>query len=91
VKNERQVALFQPRARIAFGLPGAFIPHHDGAAAVFALRYRALESAVGVILCPDRQSLIAGIGARAFRDRPTQQNAVQLQPKIVVKARSVVL
>ena len=44
-----------------------------------------------MILRPHRQPLVGGIEARAFGDRPAQQDAVQLQPEVVMKARGVVL
>ena len=44
-----------------------------------------------MILCPHRQPLVGGIEARAFRDRPAQQDAVEFQPEVVMKPRGVVL
>ncbi len=44
-----------------------------------------------MILCPHGKPLIGGIEARAFGDRPAQQDAAKLEPEIVVKARSIVL
>src|ERR1700759_1515358 len=77
---------------IALGLPNAFVPHHDGAAAIFALWNRPLERAVrkGMILCPYRQTFVGGIEARAPRDRPAQQDTVEFQPEIIMKPRGVV-
>jgi hypothetical protein len=46
VEPEGQLALLQGFVRIADRLPGAAIPEHDGAAAIFPLRDGPLEIAV---------------------------------------------
>src|SRR5262245_16891450 len=81
-------------ARIAHGLPGAAVPEHDGAAAVFSLRYDAFEAALldGMILDVHRQSLHARVEAWPLGDRPAFQDTVKLQPKVVMQmARSMFL
>jgi hypothetical protein len=92
VDNEGQMAALKPCMGIAFGLPNAFVPHHDGAAAIFALGNCPLEGAVrkGMILCPYRQPFVGGIEARTLRDGPAQQDAVEFQPEIIMKQRGVV-
>ena len=43
-----------------------------------------------MILRPNRQPLVGGIEAGAFRNRPAQQYAVEFEPEIIMKTRSVV-
>ena len=44
-----------------------------------------------MILRANGQPLVGGIEAWTFGDGPTQQNSVQLQPEVVMKARRVML
>ena len=87
-KRERQVPLLQGLVRIALGLPGAAIPDHHGAAAVLALRDRALERVVfdRVILHLDGEPLLAGNEARPAGHRPALHHPVELEAEIVVQA-----
>ena len=89
---EREMALFQSGVRIAFRLPGAPVPEHHRAAAILAFRDCPLEGAVsqGMILGPHRQPLVGRVEAGTFGHGPAQQNAVQLQPEIVMQARGIV-
>src|SRR5690606_22867549 len=63
------------------------------AAAVFALGNRAFERRVieGVIFRAHGESLDAGVAAWAIRHGPAFENAVQLQPEIVVQTPGIVL
>ena len=74
-------------------LPGAAIPQHHRAAAILALRNRALERAVveRMILDMHRQPLVGGIEAWPLRAGPAQQHTVILQPEIVMLVARVVL
>ena len=65
----------------------------DRAAAVLALRDRALERGVaeGVVLDLHRQPLDRRIERRPLGDRPALEHAVGLEPEIVVQVRGVVL
>src|SRR5579883_3495096 len=73
--------------RIAFGNPPAAVPDHDGAAAVFALRYRSLERVVldRMILDLHSEALLVGIETWTARHRPTLHHTVELEQKIVVQ------
>ena len=74
-------------------LPGAAVPQHHGAAAIFAFRNRAFELAVfdRVILDMHREPLVVRILARALRHRPAHQHAVPFQAEVVVQPARVVL
>ena len=93
VKGKFEMAFGVTFMRVAFGLPGAAIPDHHGAAAVFALRDGALERVVfdGVILDVDGEPLVVGIEARAARDGPALHDAVEFQPQVVVQPGRVML
>lgn len=88
VEEELELALGIALVGIAERLPGAVVPHHDGAGAILSGGDRALESAVRerVVLDMDRKAPVRGIEARAPRHRPTLQDAVHLQSEIVVQA-----
>ena len=94
-EHELQFAVGERTYRIyvRLGCPVAAIPQHDCAATVFALRDGALEIAVGkrVILDLDGESLFDRIERGTTCHGPRLENPVDLQPKIVVQARSVVL
>ena len=79
--------------RILDRLPGAAVPQHDGAAAILALRDVPFEAAVfeRVVLDVDGETLFRRIEARPPRHRPALQNAVELEPEIVVQPRRGVL
>ena len=79
--------------RIAFRRPGAAIPDHHGAAAIFAFRDRALEGVVfdRMILDLHREPLLVGIEARAAGHRPALHDAVELQPQVVMQPSCSVL
>src|SRR5262245_43841726 len=88
-EGEFQLALAQSLFRINtfFRHPEAPVPQHDGAATIFALRNRAFKVAVveWMILDLDGQAPIAWIERRPLRDGPGLENAIDLQPQIVVK------
>src|SRR5579862_2388672 len=87
VEIEGQMPLGQPLVRIALGRPMTAIPDHHGTSAIFALRDGALEAVVldRVVLDMDGKTLLAGIEARAARDRPAFHDAVELEPQIVMQ------
>src|ERR1700704_3817814 len=94
VEREGQMTLLEALMRIAVRLPDPPIPDHDRAAAVFALRDRALEFVVldRVILDLDREALLARNKARAAGDGPALHDAVELEPKVVMQpARGMLL
>ena len=93
MQSKREVAFFQPRARIALRFPGTLIPEHDGAAAILALRYRALKTAVGkrMILGPDSQAFVGGIETGSLRDGPAQEDAIQFEPEVIMQAGRIML
>src|SRR6185295_17523561 len=78
---------------VALRLPGAAIPEQHRAAAVLSLRDHAFKIAVleRVILGLHGQAFHARIEARPLRHGPAQEHAVELQPKVVVQAASIVL
>jgi hypothetical protein len=81
---ELQVSLAEGTFRIASIIrgPEATIPQHDSAAAVLALRDRALEVSVieWMVLYLHRESAMAWIERWPFRDGPGFEHAVQLKP-----------
>ena len=86
--------LRQALARVAARRPRPAVPDHDGSAAVFALRDRALEGAVleRVVLGAYGEPLLGRVEAGAARHRPALQHAVELGPEIEVQpARAVLL
>ena len=89
------MAFFQRLARVLAGrgLPGAAVPHHHGAAAIFALGDGALEGGVGegMVLGAHGEALVVRVEARPVRHRPALEHPVQLQPQVPVKPGRVVL
>ena len=67
---------------------GRIFPENDRAAAILALRDKALEGRIveRMVLGAHRQPPVPGIGGGAARHRPTHQHAVDLQPQVVVIA-----
>ncbi len=90
---EFQVAVPISLARVAYRLPGAFVPDDDLAGAVLALRNLAFELVVGdgVVFHLDGHALDGRIVAGPFGHRPAFHGAVQLQPEIVVQPGGPVL
>ena len=88
VELELEMAFRIALVRITNRFPAAAIPDDHRAAAILALRDRALELTVleGMILHVHRKALLARDQARTARHRPALQHAVQLQPEIVVQA-----
>ena len=93
VKHKLEVALGQALIRVAYRLPGSFIPQHHRAAAVLAFGDRAFEPSIlhGVIFHLDGQPLIAGHVARALGHRPALEHSVQSKAEVVVQASGGVL
>ena len=87
-----EAAFFQRLERLlAVHIIVAAIPDHDSAAAVVALRDHALEILVidRVILDLDREMFFAPLPGDALGHGPGFQNAVHLQPEIVVQPARV--
>ena len=92
MQREFQVALLEAAIGI-IGFPGAAIPQHDGAAAILVVRDGAFEIAVvqRVILDLDREPLVVRIERGSSRHRPGFEDAVELQPQIVMQPGRVML
>src|SRR6185437_7615051 len=90
-----EMALLDRLARVLarVGNPAADVPQHHRPAAIFAGRNRAFEVAVTerMVLGAHREAVLAGIEARSFRYRPALQDSVELQPKVPVQPRGLVL
>src|ERR1700731_1765038 len=73
--------------------PTSTVPQQHRAAAVLPFGNDALEPAIvdRVVLALNCEPLLAGVGARALRDCPTLQDAVELEPKIIVQPACGVL
>ncbi len=69
-------------------LPGAFVPDDDGAGAVPAGRYHALEVEVlqGVVLDVEGGPSGARVERRSPRYHPADQYPVDLQPQVVMQS-----
>ena len=93
MQDQRQIAAGEIAVGVAGRLPGSVIPKHDGAAAILPLRDGSLKVAViqRMILDLHRQRLSSGFMTGPVRHRPALENAIQLQPKIVVKPGRLVL
>jgi hypothetical protein len=95
LEREFQVALLELPlcAEFPLGLPEAAIPELDGAAAIFSLGDRSFEVSVseGVIFHLDRKALVVRIERRPLRHCPGFEDAVELEPQIVVQPGGVVL
>ena len=87
------MTFLQAAMRILLRRPGAAVPDHHGAAAVFALRDGAFEGVVfdRMVFGLDREPLLARHQARAAGDRPALHHAVELEPQVVVQPRRRVL
>ena len=94
IQRELQIALRESRVRVGhFRRPGATVPHHDRAAAVFAFRNNSFETAIfdGVILHLHGQPLDGGIERGPFGHGPGEQDTIPFQAKIVMQLRSLML
>src|SRR3546814_7757032 len=83
IEDEVEMSLFQILLRLALDRrPGAAIPQHHRAAAIFILGDRALEGRVGkrMVLGPHREAFLARIEARPACHRPALEHAVDLEP-----------
>src|SRR5579871_3928200 len=91
---KREMPFGEPLVGIAFRNPTAVIPHNHRAAAVLAFGDVALEVEVldRVVLGAHREPLLAEREAWAARDCPALEDAVKLEPQVVVEpARGVFL
>ena len=93
VQTEGKIAALEVALGIAERFPRPLVPKHNGAAAILPLRNGPFEGAVveGMILDMDGKALVFGIEAWSFGDRPAFEDAVQLKPEIIMKARRCVL
>jgi len=89
---EEELARLHPLARVAHRAPQAPVPDDHRPGAILAVRDHAFEVRVldRVILGLHRQPLFGGIRMRTPGNRPGLQDAVPLQPQVVVHARSAV-
>ena len=87
VELELEVALLISGDRIADRMPGASIPYHHRARSVLTRRNDAFEAAVfeRMVLDVHRQPLVVRVEAWSLGHRPAQQDAVQLEPEVVVQ------
>ena len=88
IEGESQMTFLISRVRIAFRIPAAAIPNHDGAAAVLSRRDGSLECIVfdRMIFDVDRKALLARNQARPAGDGPAFHHAAELQPQVIVQA-----
>ena len=93
IQGEFQIALLEAALADRLRLPDAAIPQHDGAAAILAFGNGAFEIAIvqRVILDLDRQPLVGGIERWTARHGPGFEDAIELEPEIVVQAGRVML
>ena len=93
MEDELELALGEPRFRVADRLPGALVPEHHRAAAILALGNGAFEIAIveRVVLDMHRQALVLRVVARPARHCPADEDAVQLEAEIVMEPRRRVL
>src|SRR5262245_51778060 len=92
-ESELEIALAVALVWVAVGLPGAALPDHHRAAAVFALRDGSLEVAVleRMILHLHGEALVGGVEAGPLGHRPALQGALELEPEVVVESAGRVL
>jgi hypothetical protein len=94
-ESELKIALCQRllRTPLSLRLPIATVPEHDRAAAVLPLRTRPFEVAIikRVILDLDGEAFVMWIERWTSGHSPGFEDAIQLQPQIVVQAPSIVL
>src|SRR4029077_14799791 len=90
VQREFKVALLEPLLRIV-GFPITAVPELYGAATILALGDGAFEIAVieRMVFPFNREPLVARIERGPPRDRPGFEDAVELEPEIVMQARRV--
>jgi hypothetical protein len=94
IQDEVEVALIDVLGRFAGDRrPGAIVPQHHRAAAIFALGDGPLEIGVGqrMVFGAHRQPLLVRVDARPARDGPAFQHAVHLEAEIPVQPRGIVL
>src|SRR5205823_14408669 len=93
IELELEMALFVARDRVVAGGPRATIPQHHRAGAVLVGRDDALETTVfeRMVFDMDREPLVLRIQARALGYRPAQQDAVELEPEVIMQATCGVL
>src|SRR6266700_312856 len=93
--GELQLALAKSASGVArdFRVPQAPIPYHDGAAAILPLRDRAFKVTIveWMILDLDGQAAIARAKGGPLRNGPGFENAIHLQPQIVMEPGGGVL
>src|SRR3546814_359402 len=94
VEGEVKMTLFDIlRALAVDRRPGATIPQHHRAAAIFAPGDHALEIGIAhrMVFGSHRKALVGGIGARPLGHSPAFEHPVDLEPDIIMEPRRVVL
>src|SRR5262245_51176808 len=88
-----ELAAPQTVRRVPFGLPGAAVPDHYGAATILAWRDDAFKVRVvqWMVFDLDGQRFGLGIGGRAFGNGPTLQHAAQFEAEVVMQVAGGVL
>ncbi len=91
LQGELEVAMTQSVfGRWLLRFPRAPVPDHDGAAAILSFGNRAFEVAVveRVVLDLDREPLVGRIGRGSARHGPGLEDAVELEPQVVMEPAS---
>ncbi|XQM37911.1 hypothetical protein DFLDMN_004795 [Cupriavidus sp. H19C3] len=78
---------------VAYRRPSASVPDDHGASSVIAFWYFALETGVvqRVVLDMDRYPFLGWVKAWSFGDGPADKDAVEFEPKIIMKPAGPVL
>ena len=86
-EREFEVPLGIAFARIAFRNPMTAIPHDHRSGPILILRNHPFEITVfeRMIFDMNREALIAGNETRTLGNRPTLQDAVEFEPKIIMQ------
>src|ERR1035438_4642266 len=88
MQHEFQLALPQTRGDVRIvGLPSASVPQHDRSSAILSLGNSAFESPIfeGVILHFHGQAFHGWIKRGPLGNRPGEQDAIPLKPKVIVE------
>lgn len=90
---ENEFSLVKAVPRVPDGFPSAAVPDDDGAGAVLFRRNGPFKAAVveRVVFDMHRHTFLGRIATRAFWHGPAQQNPIELEAQIVVKAARPVL
>jgi hypothetical protein len=93
-ENHLELTIAEGSSRVVgrLGLERPPVPYDDVAAAVFAGRYGALEVVIaeGMVFHMEGGPLDRRVQARALGDCPADQDAVDLEPEVVVESAGAV-